>query len=83
MTELWCLHIEGPDDVMAAPSKEEADSVAEASNRYFTEHFADSGLRAKVVPWPHSARSHAEDLVWWVTLQDIQEAAAHIASRIG
>ncbi len=27
-TELWCVHLEGPDDMLPAPSKEEAEAMA-------------------------------------------------------
>jgi hypothetical protein len=58
--ELWCLHIVGPDDVHAAPSKAHAEKAAAA----FNEQFKGSAnlMHAEVAPWPHSAESHAEDV---------------------
>jgi hypothetical protein len=59
---LWCLHIEGPDDVHPAPSK----AYAEAAALLFNARFApvseetDVLIRAVVAPWPHSPESHAE-----------------------
>lgn len=36
----WCLHIQGIDDVVAAPSKEEAERVAAAYNVFWTRETA-------------------------------------------
>lgn len=65
---LWCVNILGPDDVLAMPDWWAALEEANALNRYFarldeTRHESDPIMRAVVVPWPHSAESHAEDLV--------------------
>lgn len=40
MTKLWMLNIQGPDDIVAAPSKDEADAVAAAFNTYWGEYLA-------------------------------------------
>ncbi|WP_408953009.1 hypothetical protein [Lysobacter sp. Hz 25] len=54
---LWCLHLQGPDEVHAAPSKAHAEKAAEQINAV-----DDTGLvRAVAAPWPHSVESHAED----------------------
>lgn len=52
---LWCCHIQGPDDVHAAGTKEEAQRWANAVN-------ALNIVRAVVEPWPWSAEAHAADL---------------------
>ena len=61
-TGLWCLHIIGPDDVHAAPSKAHALRAAARFNDHF-EGIANGVLcRAVAEPWPHSAESHAESV---------------------
>jgi len=35
MKKLWMLHIEGPDDLVAAPSKEDADRAAKTLNQIY------------------------------------------------
>ncbi len=63
---LWCMHILGPDDVHAAPSKAHAEKAAAALNAFHaareeqSEH--DPKVEAVVAPWPHSAESHAESV---------------------
>lgn len=58
---LWCLHVLGMDDVHPAPSKAHAEKAAAWHNEQFKEQAARLGIsiEAKVVPWPHSAESHA------------------------
>jgi hypothetical protein len=59
--ELWCLHVLGMDDVHPAPSKAHAEKAAAWHNEQFKGQAARLGIsiEAKVVPWPHSAESHA------------------------
>lgn len=58
---LWCLHVLGMDDVHPAPSKAHAEKAAAWHNEQFKDQAARLGIsiEAKVVPWPHSAESHA------------------------
>jgi hypothetical protein len=64
MAELWCVHVEGPDDIFPMPSKEEAEKEAAEINavaaREFEDHGDDIMFRAVVVIYPYSAESHAE-----------------------
>jgi hypothetical protein len=70
--DLWCMHIPGPDDVYATPSREAAQEMAdkhnEAMRRFWerhprTEHDpSDAALTAVVVPWMWSAEDHADAL---------------------
>lgn len=61
-TDLWCMHAIGPDDVFAAPSKEEAERAA----AWYNERFKDAPeVRFAAIPWPHSADSHAIAVVDW------------------
>jgi len=60
---LWAMHLQGPDDVHAAPSKSEALEVANAINR----EFARSQVKpyAVVIPWAGTAAEHAESSADW------------------
>ena len=68
-TELWCMHIIGPDEVIAYPDKESAEREAALLNaalrRHNDERLADDNcpmLYAVAEAWPWDAKSHAEDL---------------------
>ena len=70
--ELWCVHIEGPDDVHAAPDKESAEQRAAAFNAAIAREDAKHvgaplwpTAKAFAAPWPHSGDSHAADLKNW------------------
>nr|WP_290896161.1 hypothetical protein [Azonexus sp.] len=57
---LYAVHVEGPDDLFAAPSQADAIAVAMHINN------ALAGMatkpNAKAVPWPHDADAHTENL---------------------
>ena len=61
--ELWCVHILGPDDLYAAPSKAEAERAVAHMKQYWEKrHPEDAALnmvRFEVEPWPYSPASHA------------------------
>lgn len=65
---LWCLHVLGMDDVHPAPSKAHAEKAAAWHNEQFKDQAARLGIsiEAKVVPWPHSAESHAAGLAEFI-----------------
>ena len=52
--ELWCLHILGPDDVHAAPSKEHAERAAERFNEIHGPVAASAGVMCRAVAAPTS-----------------------------
>ena len=60
---LWAMHLQGPDDVHAAPSKVAALEVANAINR----EFARSEIKpyAVVVHWTGSAEEHRASAAAW------------------
>lgn len=79
MTEstLWMVHIQGPDDIVAAPSKEEADKVAAAFNAYWSAYLDKQRAQsvaegrnpdhwptvtAAVVEWDSTPKQHASNL---------------------
>ncbi|HYS66798.1 MAG TPA: hypothetical protein VEN30_23710 [Paraburkholderia sp.] len=70
---LWCIHIEGPDDFIAAASQEAAQQEASAINAYLDR--LENGnrvstVRAVAMEWPFIAESHARSLeVDWDDLQ--------------
>jgi hypothetical protein len=78
---LWMLHIQGPDDVVAAPSAAEAYQVAAAFNAYWGEYLAKQRetsiaegknpdhwptITAVVARWDSSAQAHAKSVAqYW------------------
>lgn len=57
--KLWAVLINGPDDVIAAPSeKAAADCAAYYRSRVRCSNFT-------VIEWPHSAEAHAVNLLNW------------------
>lgn len=69
MSALWCVHILGPDTMIAQPDRETAERRAAEWNRMFAELGAknssphDPKLEARVVAWPYTAASHAADVL--------------------
>lgn len=57
---LWAIQIEGPDDLYAMPRESAAQEQADILNAAFERGGLE--VRAKVVPWPHSAEAHAQDM---------------------
>lgn len=64
--ELLCVHVQGPDDVHAFADRESAQKYADEMTAWWTSkephHENDPQMKWTVVPWPHSAESHAENL---------------------
>ena len=69
MSELWAVHVEGPDDVVAMVDKESAEREAAAINAFWerykqrpdaSEHLPN--VTASVIPWDGPAWQHAADL---------------------
>lgn len=76
-TKLWMLHIQGPDDVIAAPTREDADKVAAAFNALWGAYLAKQraasvaagkdpdnwpSVSAVVVEWDSTPASHAKSV---------------------
>ena len=62
---LWCVHILGPDDVLAAPTHEAAVVRAKELNQAVHRKVNapdDILCFAYAAPWPHDAQSHADNL---------------------
>lgn len=71
--DLWCIHIPGPDEAHAAPSKEDADHMAAKHNAAMAYYYASGApnlefapplesVQAVVIKWPHDQQSHADEL---------------------
>ena len=68
MTELWCVHVLGPDTVIAQPDKQTAEKRAGEWNAGIAKMQArdpsqyDPKLECVVEPWPWTADGHAKEL---------------------
>lgn len=71
VTTLWCIHIPGPDELYAAPSKADAEHMAALHNAAMAEFFEKQcpqihtpieSVQAVAIPWPHDTQSHADQM---------------------
>lgn len=55
MNEMWAVHIQGPDDLIAVPDRQVADAVVTIFNRQFERDASPycPTLKAHVVLWPY------------------------------
>lgn len=71
--DLWCIHIPGPDEVHAAPSKEAADHMAAKHNAAMATFYSSGApnlefapsienVQAVAIKWPYDQQSHADEL---------------------
>ena len=71
---LWCVRLEGPDDLIAQSDREAADAYAEQHHAMVKRLIAcnpgveddgitEASMRAIVEPWPWSAEAHAKALM--------------------
>lgn len=69
----WCIHIPGPDEVHAAPSKEAADHMAAKHNAAMATFYSSGApnlefapsienVQAVAIKWPYDQQSHADEL---------------------
>jgi hypothetical protein len=66
---LWCVHVLGSDDVMAAPSHSAAATHAHELNKaLFARRSTPTDVLcfAYAAPWPHSREAHADDVKNWL-----------------
>jgi hypothetical protein len=65
LDDLWAVHIEGPDDIIPAKNREDAEATARHLNEWYDKEpkteFSPH-INAVVVPWIGSAAHHAEIL---------------------
>ena len=77
MADLFCIHILGPDDLIAAPSELQATDAADEFNRVFGPQATDKDvmLEAREGTWPYGAESHAHSLAKdWPQYADLAKA---------
>lgn len=65
----WAVHVQGPDDIVAAADRTDADRLASEINEFMAQTMGrpdaspnDPHLHAVVVPWEWTAEAHAEAL---------------------
>lgn len=61
---LYAVHVQGPDDIVAAPSKREAEVLAEKLMAVHLELLVgrENFVSMEVIVWPYTAASHAKQL---------------------
>lgn len=64
---LYAIHMQGPDDVIAAPSKAAAEAVVKNFNQFWEDHKHerqhDVRVVAVVIEWPYGEIEHARDVL--------------------
>jgi hypothetical protein len=83
---LWCVHIEGLGDYIAASSRDAAGREAAAINAYIDgagHDLPDGIVRAEAIEWPFTAAGHARSLETdWEDLQRMaHRRTAHAGAR--
>ena len=71
-TDLWAIHVQGPDDIIAVADREEGEKYAKGYNDAYVKFTQrpdhnpslDGRWHAVVIPWPEdwSAEDHAEEV---------------------
>jgi precorrin-2 methylase len=61
---LYAVHVQGPDDIIAAPSKREAEVLAEKLMAATLEALQgrECYVSMEVIAWPGTAKEHAQQL---------------------
>jgi hypothetical protein len=68
--ELWAIHVQGPDDIIAAADKASAEQRAKAINDWYAARTQEPDfdprtyprIHAAVIAWPYAGEAHAEAL---------------------
>lgn len=67
--ELWALHIQGPDDIHAAPSREAAEQAAESLREWWEARPQkapyDPRMAFVVIRWPFTPEGHEAAVKQW------------------
>ena len=61
MSDLWAVHVLGPDDIVAAPSREAAEKAAAAVCKRFAA--GDPPITAVAIPWQGSDEAYKREVV--------------------
>lgn len=64
ITQLWAVHVLGPDDIVAAPSKQAAEKAAAEITARFASPCdpTDVPISGVCIPWPYNTSAHARDV---------------------
>jgi hypothetical protein len=67
VSDLWCLHLRGPDDLIPAPSEQHARQKAERLQAHWERMSPKDdpywpNIDAVAAPWPYTPEGHAEGL---------------------
>jgi hypothetical protein len=70
MAKLWCVHLHGPDTLIAQPDLATAEARAKKWQKEWDAYLAKKGDSSPFDPkitwqaeeWPYSAKAHAHDL---------------------
>ena len=70
MSKLWCVHVLGPDSLIAQPDQATAEQRAKAWQESWDAYLAKKGNSSPYDPkisyvaevWPYTATAHARDL---------------------
>ncbi|MHB1641807.1 MAG: hypothetical protein ACYCS8_03985 [Acidithiobacillus sp.] len=62
--KLWAVHVQGPDDVYACESKEDADATAKTLNQIINQVASPMPplCKATVIEWPHAKEDWLKEL---------------------
>ncbi len=82
----WALHFQGPDDVVAAPSKQAAELAAKNFNAVWDAHKDERGhdvrVVADVIEWEHGFIEHAKSVIkHWPEYADLLDQAMQETGR--
>ena len=84
--KFWALHFHGPDDVVAAPSKQAAELAAKNFNAVWDAHKDERGhdvrVVANVIEWEHGFIEHAKSVIkHWPEYEDLLDQAMQETGR--
>lgn len=64
--KLWCVHVQGPDSLIAQPdevtARRRADEWNAAIQSIVSKNTYEPAVRCVATQWPYTAAQHAEDL---------------------
>ncbi len=62
--KLWAVHVQGPDDVYACESKEDADATAKTLNQIINQVASPMSpiCKATVIEWPYAKEGWLKEL---------------------
>ncbi|SER51775.1 MULTISPECIES: hypothetical protein [Pseudomonas] len=61
--KLWAVHMQGPDEIMAMASHEDAEQFCAYFEDFAAKHPHLPKVDCLIIEWPSSTEEHAEDLL--------------------